>query len=242
MCKGDRVNTNQENENHWPGYVDALTTMTMILIFVMMILAVTLFGVSENVSRSLVERIAAAVGVRVPGDDISTEAFAERVVAHLETRAQVKPPPPTTAYPQPDEITIESKAEPRAYTPNAPVNVDKNDSFLTLSFKPRAAALDENALNEIKSAIDKSNLQNSDLVFVLKAYASTDVGALSDSRRVAFYRAMAVRTRLMGLGIPAQRVQVLVLDQGGADVLDRVQVQVRPPGTLTPPVDGNLRG
>ena len=236
------MNTNEDNENHWPGYVDALTTMTMMLIFVMMILAVALFGLSENVSRSLVERIATAVGVRVPGDDVSTEDFAESVVTHLEKKAHVKPPPPTTSYPQPDEITIESKAEPRAYTPNAPVNVDRNDSFLTLSFKPRAAALDDNALNEIKSAVEKSNLQNSDLVFVVKAYASTDAGALSDSRRVAFYRAMAVRTRLIGLGIPVQRVQVLVLDQGGTDVSDRVQVQVKPPESVPSAVEGNLRG
>ena len=39
------------NENHWPGYVDALTTMLMVLTFVMMILGIAVFAMSQNVSR-----------------------------------------------------------------------------------------------------------------------------------------------------------------------------------------------
>ena len=68
------MNTNDESENHWPGYVDALTTMTMMLIFVMMILAVAIFSMSENVSRTLVEQVAKSAGIKLPTEGLSIEA------------------------------------------------------------------------------------------------------------------------------------------------------------------------
>lgn len=41
-----------DNENYWPGYVDALTTMTMVLTFIMMVLGVMVFMLSQDIVQS----------------------------------------------------------------------------------------------------------------------------------------------------------------------------------------------
>ena len=72
-----------EEENHWPGYVDALTTMTMMLIFVMTILAVAIFGLSQNVSRSMVEKIAKVANI----DDVSSSETTDTLAARVLSRS-----------------------------------------------------------------------------------------------------------------------------------------------------------
>ncbi|PSC06713.1 hypothetical protein SLNSH_02645 [Alsobacter soli] len=52
-----------EEENYWPGYVDALTTMLMVLTFVMMVLGIVVFTLSQNVSKNLVQAMAKAAQV-----------------------------------------------------------------------------------------------------------------------------------------------------------------------------------
>lgn len=52
-----------EDENYWPGYVDALTTMTMVLTFVLMILGVMVFVLSNDAAASRMRAIARALQV-----------------------------------------------------------------------------------------------------------------------------------------------------------------------------------
>ena len=52
-----------EDENYWPGYVDALTTMTMVLTFVLMILGVMVFVLSNDAASSRMRAIARALQV-----------------------------------------------------------------------------------------------------------------------------------------------------------------------------------
>jgi hypothetical protein len=246
------LNTNEDSENHWPGYVDALTTMTMMLIFVMMILSVAIFNLSENVSRNLVEKIAQSAGITLSSDGFSTEEFAQKIVAKLEGRGSVgarggsvvaantpvssggNPGGEGTAIREGlssvlakipgEEHVISSNEGAKTLNIDAPVGVAKTPALITLTFKPRATALDEAAQNEMKTFIETANAEHAQTRFDLKAYASADLGALSDSRRVAYYRAMAVRARLINIGIAPTRISVQVLDRASPESTDRVQV------------------
>ena len=61
----------EEGENYWPGYVDALTSMVQVLAFVMMMLALAVFVLSQSVSKKAVEAIAKAVNADVkPNSDL----------------------------------------------------------------------------------------------------------------------------------------------------------------------------
>src|SRR3954464_7504104 len=74
--------SSEEGENYWPGYVDALTSMVQVLAFVMMMLAMAVFVLSQSVSKKAVEAIAKAVNAEVkPNADIKqlTQSIVEQV-------------------------------------------------------------------------------------------------------------------------------------------------------------------
>ena len=52
-----------EDENYWPGYVDALTTMTMVLTFIMMVLGVMVFVLSQDAVSSKLGMMARALKI-----------------------------------------------------------------------------------------------------------------------------------------------------------------------------------
>ena len=75
-----------DSDNYWPGYVDALTSMVQVLAFVMMMLAMAVFVLSQSVSKKAVEAIAACglpvriygLGEREPLGSCSFHAIDER--------------------------------------------------------------------------------------------------------------------------------------------------------------------
>ena len=83
-----------DEDNYWPGYVDALTTMVMVLTFIMMVLGITIFTMSQTVSRSHLEAIALAAGLTIdpgagPGTDRgSLDILKGRIIAALEAKLQ----------------------------------------------------------------------------------------------------------------------------------------------------------
>jgi hypothetical protein len=216
----------EENENHWPGYVDALTTMTMMLIFVMMILSVAMFTMSENVSRGLVEKIAESAGVNVTEADLTTEDLARKVSEKIEEKTSRAIARAEQGLPG-EERRIASTAEPLARKTDAPVTSERSPALLTLVFRPRAIALDEQSQNEMKAFLESRGETPGESRFELKAYANAEAGGLSDSRRVAYYRAMTIRTHLIGLGVDAHRISVRVEDRPLADQAEKVQLFAR---------------
>ncbi|MGL4727195.1 MAG: hypothetical protein ACRCWO_00425 [Bosea sp. (in: a-proteobacteria)] len=221
------ASASEENENHWPGYVDALTTMTMMLIFVMMILAVAMFTMSESASRGMVERIAQAAGINVDGNETPIDELAKQVAERIEEQKAVLVARAERGLPG-EEKRIESTLEMARSDPNAPVKVDARDpALLTFAFKPRAVNLDDGATSEMKGFLANGKHVEGQGQFDLRAYASAETGGLSDSRRVAYYRAMTVRARLIGLGVPAQRIAVHVEDKPQERQAELVQVFVR---------------
>ena len=71
-----------EEENYWPGYVDALTSMVQVLAFVMMLLALAVYVLSQNVSRSAVVAISKAVEIK-PDANATVEHLLGDVLAEV---------------------------------------------------------------------------------------------------------------------------------------------------------------
>ncbi len=108
-----------EEENYWPGYVDALTTMTMVLTFIMMILGVVIFSMSQNISKILIEQVAEAAKIDIKGGGTLDE-IREKVIAAI--KAQTSPKSQET--PASDQATQhalrgESYAAPAPATPHS---------------------------------------------------------------------------------------------------------------------------
>jgi hypothetical protein len=85
----------EEDENYWPGYVDALTTMTMVLTFVMMILGVMVFMLSQDITNSKVGVIARALKIQTEqaenlSDDQIEKALRSMVQEHARGEADAR--------------------------------------------------------------------------------------------------------------------------------------------------------
>jgi hypothetical protein len=224
-----------ENENHWPGYVDALTTMTMVLTFVMMVLGIAIFTLSQNVSRGLLESMAKAVNLSTDPENVSQEEVARQVIARIEAlsseqqarlalNAEAATAPKSGDSPVPGQ-TIASASDAATEPRSTPIRVETADLALRLVFKPRATTLDDEARSQFTDRLKSMpQLASAGLVEV-RAGIDPANAAVSDAKRVAFYRGMRARLELMQSGIPAARIHVLVDPQTPGD---DVVVSVKP--------------
>ncbi|MCP8940193.1 hypothetical protein NK718_16835 [Alsobacter sp. SYSU M60028] len=76
----------EQEENIWPGFVDALTTMVMVLTLIMMLLGIVIFILSQGLSRRYLVQIAAAAGVEIPTEGGQPEVLARQIVKVLKAR------------------------------------------------------------------------------------------------------------------------------------------------------------
>src|SRR5919206_4671029 len=94
----------EEGENYWPGYVDALTSMVQVLAFVMMMLALAVFVLSQSVSKKAVEAIAKAVNAEVkPNSDV--KQLTQAVVAQIDRLQKSAPAAEQTPFFNPTPTT-----------------------------------------------------------------------------------------------------------------------------------------
>jgi hypothetical protein len=234
---------NSEEENHWPGYVDALTTMTMMLIFVMTILAVAIFGLSQNVSRNMVEKIAKAVNIDDVTSSENTDSLASRVVAKLELQQQATmlakagTGPDGAGGKSLDSSSSEgtgtdaehrlASGETAARQKPVTAQVDQSPAFITISFQKRATGLDSETSDKIKAAMADGRRLHENIE--LKAFAETS-GAVSDSRRIAFYRLLNLRSQLIAMGVPPDRIKATIENSAAQDSGDKVRIDLAKSG------------
>jgi hypothetical protein len=234
----------QDDDNQWPGYVDALTTMTMMLIFIMVILTVAIFGMSQNVARDIVERIARVVDVETSGDiatlvdKLERKIETEHLAARAPLRSKIAPERSEIALAAPvtmptpaivgDSILVQSSVPAIAPPQPRQAAVSERDAMLRIAFDQRAIALDPAADGRIETFLRNDPRFSGPGLLEVKAFASPEDG-VTDARRLAFYRLMNVRSKLLQLGIPAQRIQVRVHDREPGAAAHEVTVFMRDP-------------
>lgn len=270
-----------EEGDYWPGYVDALTAMVKVLTFVMMLLAVAVFTISQKVAKQSLDEISKAVGVQIDPKAKPAEATAE-LVAKLKTRTEVapgrtepEPPPPMArteprpetvpeppaveptpspppviaalpqvvppaepppavepepakpvAAPVPPAPVIENATAPHEPRPAAAALAEVADALITVKFKPTAVKVDPTTSEEIGRRL-KTAPSGDVARFVVRGFAETSGGAVSEGRRLAFYRAMMVRQTLVAHGVPADHIVLNVRDtaRNGEGEIVKVSVQ-----------------
>jgi hypothetical protein len=222
-CPGITMAASDSEENYWPGYVDALTTMTMVLTFIMLVLGLAVFSLSQNVSKGMLESIASAMKLTgdmpkdVSSDDI-TRMLIERIEKQDEAMQAAKAEVAKLAAARRDDnhdsiagqsaetgdsgsTAVERRIESAAAAslmPSHPVtSVSRLPAQLRLVYKPRATGLDDAAREAIGQALTSdSALQTAKAVEIV---AGVDRGSLavSDANRVAYYRALTLRGQLL---------------------------------------------
>jgi hypothetical protein len=215
----------EEGENYWPGYVDALTSMVQVLAFVMMMLAMAVFMLSQNVSKKAVEAIAQAVKADTkPGASMKelTQAIVDKVQQTAKAVAAAPPAPPAPAPPA--SQAAPSNASP---TPEKLVGTRVGDSqgpkernfqtpsnapHLVTDFNDRSFAIDQQREQSLAAFVEKNKIVENAQAVVINAYAYSGDGALSEARRLAYYRAMTTRKQLVDAKVKPENIRVNVND------------------------------
>jgi hypothetical protein len=214
-----------EEENYWPGYVDALTTMTMVLTFIMLVLGLAVFSLSQNVSKGFLETIAKAMNISdsLP-KDITSDELAKVMLEHIEKQdaehqSAQKQVAAFTAHnggrmveatlgTSTTEKRIESAAEAAAGASAQAIDVKKTLANLRLVYKARATSLDEAARGELNSAFAAGSTLRDAPVIEIVAGVDKASPAVTDGNRVSYYRALGVRGQLIDAGIAPERLRV----------------------------------
>jgi hypothetical protein len=219
----------EEGENYWPGYVDALTSMVQVLAFVMMMLAMAVFMLSQNVSKKAVEAIAQAVKADTkPGASMKelTQAIVDKVQQTAKAVAAAPPAPEAPASPPPasQAAPAASNASP---TPEKLVGtrvgdtqgpkernfqIPANAPHLVTDFNDRSFAIDQEREHSLAAFVDKNKIVENAQAVVINAYAYSGDGALSEARRLAYYRAMTTRKQLVDAKVKPENIRVNVND------------------------------
>jgi hypothetical protein len=221
-----------DSDNYWPGYVDALTSMVQVLAFVMMMLAMAVFVLSQSVSKKAVEAIAAAVNAEVkPNSDMKqlTQAVMDKVDS-LRKSASADPEKPEPATSDEQKIAgsrIASRAQPRT----APIEPKSDAPRLAVEFDGGSYRLDEPRARSISTFVDQNSAADKSKPIVVNAYAYTGEGAISEARRLAYYRAMMARKQLIDAKVRPDNIRINVNDIADRAKAQTVEMIVAEPAT-----------
>ncbi len=234
----------EEGENYWPGYVDALTSMVQVLAFVMMMLAMAVFVLSQSVSKHAVEAIAKAVNADVkPNSDMKqiTQAVMDKIqslgAAGPASQINAGTPPaespaakPAQAHPtidpSPEKLTSMRVSAARARNDQAAALPSPNAPHLTVGFEDRSFKVDQEKAQSLGRFIEDNKVVERAAGLVINAYAYSGDGALSEARRLAYYRAMTVRKQLVDAKVKAEGIRILVTDTADKEKGSTIEMAV----------------
>jgi hypothetical protein len=226
----------EEGENYWPGYVDALTSMVQVLAFVMIMLALAVFVISQSVSKHAMEAIAKAVHADAkPSADMKqlTQAIMEKV-QQLQSAVPVsEPSEPKSAAPtdpandsRPEKIVEMRVSGARSRNDQAPVQIPSDAPRLTVGFEARSSKIEQEHAQSLAKFVDENKVVERTQTVVINAYAYSGDGALSEARRLAYYRAMMARKQLVDRKVRADSIRINVNDTADKDKGSTVEMIV----------------
>jgi hypothetical protein len=214
----------EEGENYWPGYVDALTSMVQVLAFVMMMLAMAVFSLSQNASKKAVEVIAKAVNADIKPDS-NVKQLTQSVIEQLDrlrgsapavdvTKPDQKPASAVEAGVQPDaeKSAVVRLKGARSQPSQAAAEVPPDAPRLTIGFGDRSFRIESDEAQSIAKFVDDNKAPESRKAVIVNAYAYSGEGAISDARRLAYYRAMMARKQLVDAKIKPEDIRISVND------------------------------
>ena len=175
----------EEEENYWPGYVDALSTMTMVLVFVMMILVVVVFQLIQNTTKAVLEEIVSETNIGGANANTSVQELSQVIVEALTTaRNRGTPPIVTVDETSPQEtnvqaVAVDEETERLSETgadvrdPGTQEAVTISQEELTVTFQPRATRLDDETQAAVADFAQNSELVRSGRTLEVIAFADT---------------------------------------------------------------------
>lgn len=222
--------------NHWPAFVDVLTAVIMVVIFLLVIMSGAVIMLSKRVVDQVRAEAQARQHVQVAAtvpDPIVSPRQAEdgssiaELGSVLRQERVVDGDQRLTIRTRETEDTehVAVKAIEAPAQDNKGVAVRTADTLIDIAFEPVAIKYDEASEAQVVSFLRA----NPDPNAVYEIWSFTpQTASISEAQRLAFYRAVLTRNLLIRGGVPAARIQTQVRVTDPASGTHNVRVVIKP--------------
>ena len=220
--------------NHWPAFVDVLTTVIMVVTFLLVIMSAAVMMLSQRVIKQIEMKAAqsahpeagASVGASgasaAVGEGQKARALSPRDAPDgssiSELGAALKSETPIDGAERLSILTRQSKdtlkiavkaiAVPKT---DKGVEVKTADTLLQVAFEPQALNYDDDSTKKVVDFLHAH--PNPGVSYEIWSFAP-QTGSVSEAQRMAFYRAAMTRNLLVKAGVPPKFIftQIRITD------------------------------
>jgi septal ring factor EnvC (AmiA/AmiB activator) len=200
-------------QNYWPGFVDALSNVVLTLVFVLVVFVFALMIASNKVAKKMDEVVQARMAEK------ATQAQGSQKVEELQAKLQQLQEQLDRAQEQlkeanqrasvvnteqkPTDIKVEQKEAQKTAT--APVKISGGSTALNITYPLSVAEMDDKSAAELSKVLDQAVKRNGTKAkVVLRSYVGKE--PYTAASRLAYYRAISIRNKLISEGIPAANI------------------------------------
>jgi len=232
--------------NFWPGFVDALSNMVMAMIFMVLVFMIMMFHYKLN---SGVKPVVCATTTQ-PRDASSAQAaqlaaaLAQAKADLAQARTQLAQAQGSTLQGRPVQTAgarnarsvldhPEALAAQGAFVSSAPQagesapSIEGDGAVWTVTFSGRDVRLGDDTRTKLRALFDGLAAKSShgSRVHLHLGAEATQGDGYSDSRRLAFYRALEIRNLALQAGWPAAGVDIDIVSRANGAAEPRVVIR-----------------
>jgi hypothetical protein len=242
--------------NYWPGFVDALSNMVMVMIFVVLVFTVALVYFSMNVAQNrttesdqqLVDRGAAAIREQMSAENEGLrEALANQVneVDRLNAELAREQKSSNSGKPvMPSAVIVSGQSKAQTMMPGPESIVDRNGVAVVSNDRgatpPTVAGSNDmisitfqNEATELGESAAKTLQQALAPALTPDAHSHFEIIAeisgtdgYTGARRRAYFRTLSLRNALMQYGVKTEVITTKIVDRSGNDPGAHVFIRV----------------
>lgn len=205
-------------QNFWPGFVDALSNLVLTLVFVMVIFMLGLFYLSSKVSKSKMDALCPETKSELAQVKKELAETREALRVALAQAGKVR-----------ERVDVAEKKTPVLKPERIATEISNAGSSIIIRFPPGIVDLDDDS----KQALDKAiaPLLGSGRQINASLSAIPGPETYSEGKRLAFFRAVAVRNYLISIGVAKRNIDSKVAGHDKRDPNDpdgRVIIELKP--------------
>lgn len=204
-------------QNFWPGFVDALSNLVLTLVFVMVIFVLALFYLSSKVSKTKMDALRPETKSELAQTKKELAETREALRVALAQAGQVK-----------ERVDAGEKKIPMLKREKISTETGNAGSSIIIRFPPGIVDLDDDAKQVLDKAIARLISPGQQIKTSLSAVPGPET--YSEGKRLAFFRAVAIRNYLISKGVAKSNIDSKVVGHEKRDPNDpdgRVTIELQ---------------
>lgn len=222
-----------KSQNYWPGFVDALSNMVMVMVFIVLVLMVAIvyfstqvIGKAAEISREAQQNSPVSCQQFCSPEEARQEVARLRRdldAAQAQNKALQGNHPSASAaivagqsqtqstLPGSASIANSGATAPKAAPGNLPTTVAGDRGVVSMTFAASETALGREAQARLDTELKPDKLQHYDILAEIG-----DADGYTNGQRQAYFRGLAVRNYLLTHGVSPANIQLRLVGKAGS--------------------------